>query len=87
MNINNLLMEITKDKKGYKTIFDNLNKENYWIVMTDENSNVWNFEHNTYSSIPDRDYKKIVELLEEKGFVYCYDLPEKVNQVKKINYD
>jgi hypothetical protein len=76
MNLTSELMELIKDKKGYKTIYNNLNKENYWLIWLDDknNTNVYGFEHNSYLDVPEKDYHKIKELLTLNGLVYVYDI-------------
>ena len=51
-------------------IFTNLDKENYWLVWTDEKSKTWNFEHNSNGRVSDRDYAKIKEVLKASGYRY-----------------
>jgi len=82
MNINQIAMDSTKDKKGYKNIYNSLNSEHYWLVWLDDNTNVFGFEYNSNSNIPDNEYTKLVDLLESLGFVYVYNLPEKNGKVK-----
>ena len=82
MNINQIAMDSTKDKKGYKNIYNSLNSEHYWLVWIDDNTNVFGFEYNSNSSIPDKEYAKLVDLLESLDFVYVYNLPEKNGKVK-----
>jgi hypothetical protein len=82
MNLTEFLMGETENRRGYKRIYNNLNEENYWLEWTDDNSNVWHFEYNSYSEgIPDAEYKKIIDLLSANGLVYVYSLPEKRNDV------
>ena len=75
-------MDSTKDKKGYKNIYNSLNSEHYWLVWIDDNTNVFGFEYNSNSNIPDNEYTKLVDLLEGLDFVYVYNLPEKNGKVK-----
>jgi len=82
MDINKIAMDNTKDKKGYKNIYNSLNSEHYWLVWIDDNTNVFGFEYNSNSNIPDNEYTKLVDLLESLGFVYVYNLPEKNGKVK-----
>jgi len=82
MDINRIAMDNTKDKKGYKNIYRSLNSEHYWLVWIDDNTNVFGFEYNSNSNIPDNEYTKLVDLLESLGFVYVYNLPEKNGKVK-----
>ena len=53
-------------------IFVNLNKEKYWLVWTDKNNKIWNFEHNSLSNVPNRDYDKIIKILNQAGYEYAY---------------
>lgn len=74
-------MQITKNKKGYKSVYNSLNSEKYWVEWTDDKTNIWHFEYNHYSELPDKESKKIKSLLEDIGLVYVYDLPLKSNAV------
>lgn len=51
-------------------IFVNLDKEKYWLVWTDDHSRIWNFEHNSTSTVPDRDYEKIIQVLKNNSYRY-----------------
>lgn len=51
-------------------VFVNLDKERYWLVSTIDNSNIYNFEHNNTSDVPDYDYDVIKQAMKEEGFSY-----------------
>lgn len=51
-------------------IFVNLDREKYWLVWTDEADKTFNFEHNSTSNVPNRDYNKIIRVLEAAGYRY-----------------
>ncbi len=60
---------LSKDHK----IFVNLDKEKYWLVWTDEKYKTWNFEHNSTSRVPNRDYVLIKNALNDAGYKYYAD--------------
>ena len=62
-----------KPKHGGATIFVNLDKEKYWLVWTDKKYKVWNFEHNSLSNVPNRDYDIIRKVLSQNGYKYYAD--------------
>lgn len=51
-------------------VFVNLDKERYWLVQTIPNSNIYNFEHNSTSDVPDYDYEVIKKAMGQEGFSY-----------------
>lgn len=53
-------------------IFVNLDKENYWLVSTFPETNIYNFECNSNNSVPDYDFDKIRQVMSENGYQYAF---------------
>ncbi|MCR4329594.1 MAG: hypothetical protein NUV65_03535, partial [Candidatus Roizmanbacteria bacterium] len=52
-----------------------------WTDSQNE-TNVYHFEHNSYSDVPDKDYRKIRDILFDSfGLVYVYDMSLRTNEV------
>lgn len=71
------IWDYTKNSKTKiaNKVYDNLNKENYWLVWTDEGKDlVWNYENNIGNGIPDKEYGYIKRVLSKAGYLYVYDI-------------
>ena len=66
------LYEYTKNSKKMQAIYNSLNREDYWLVWTDREDDVWNFEYNSYSNIPDAQYRNIIKIMNKAGYRYCF---------------
>lgn len=76
-NPQDYIWDYTKNNKTKiaKSVYDNLNKENYWLVWTDEGKNlVWNYENNIGNGIPDKEYEYINRILSNAGYLYVFDI-------------
>ena len=62
-----------QNTKIAKYVYNNLNKEKYWLAWTNGKEAYWNFEHNSLESIPNRDYNYIKKVLKNNGYKYYAD--------------
>lgn len=62
-----------QNTKIAKHVYNNLNKEKYWLAWTNGKEAYWNFEHNSLESIPNRDYYYIKKVLKSNGYKYYAD--------------
>lgn len=62
-----------QNTKIAKYVYNNLNKEKYWLTWTNGKEAYWNFEHNSLESIPNRDYNYIKKVLKSNGYKYYAD--------------
>lgn len=75
---NEYLWQYLQDQntKIAKRVYEQMNRENFWLVFTNgyADNGIWNFEHNTYTHVPNYAYYYIKKVMKKAGYIYCFDI-------------